>query len=139
MYNILAILVGMLISIMITFNGQLLNNVGLSYSLLIIHIVGLIAIAFIMVLKRIKISLKGRIPLYLFLGGVVGVGLTISNILTITYIGVALTTALGVFGQLIFSSLVDHYGFLGMTKYNFNKKKLIGFSIIFIGLIVMTI
>ena len=65
--------------------------------------------------------------------------LTLVNIITIGGIGVALTTALAVFGQLVFSSLVDHFGLFGLTKYEFNPKKLIGFLIVFIGIVIMTI
>lgn len=65
--------------------------------------------------------------------------LTLVNVITIGSLGVALTTALAVFGQLVFSSLVDHFGLFGLTKYEFNPKKLIGFLIVFIGIVIMTI
>ena len=52
--------------------------------------------------------------------------LTLVNVITIGSIGVALTTALAVFGQLVFSSLVDNFGLFGLTKYEFNPKKLVG-------------
>ena len=76
---------------------------------------------------------------YLYLGGIFGVMLTLVNVITIGSIGVALTTALAVFGQLVFSSLVDHFGLFGLDKYKFNPKKLIGFMIVLIGLVIMTI
>ena len=139
MNSILALIIGALISIMLSFNGQLEGNVGLTYSLVIIHIVGLIGITILFLFKKHKITIKEKLPVYLFSGGAVGVALTLSNIITISKIGVALTTSLAVFGQLIFSSLVDNYGWFGMKKYKFNCKKLIGFIIILIGLISMTI
>lgn len=139
MYNILALFIGNLISIMITFNSQLEGKVGTMYSLIIIHIVGLIATILIMVIRKERIKINTNVPKYLFLGGAVGVELTISNILTIGAIGVTLTTSLAVFGQLVFSSFIDNYGLFGMKIYRFNSKKLIGFTIIIIGLIVMTI
>ncbi|MBU5227615.1 DMT family transporter [Clostridium senegalense] len=139
MYNILALFIGSLISVMITFNSQLEGKVGSMYSLIIIHLVGLIAIILIMIIKRESVSIKRDVPKYLFLGGAVGVALTLSNIITIGGIGVTLTTSLAVFGQLIFSSCIDHYGLFGMKKYKFNIKKLMGFTIIIVGLIVMTI
>lgn len=139
MYSILALFIGSLISIMITFNSQLEGRVGSMYSLIIIHTVGLIAIILIMIIRKEKIKIDKKIPKYLFLGGAVGVVLTLCNIVTIRGIGVTLTTSLAVFGQLIFSSFIDHYGLFGMKKYKFNSKKLIGFIIIIIGLVVMTI
>ena len=133
MYNILALVIGALISVMISFNSGLEGYVGSTYS------VGLIAILIVAAIKKEKIVIKEAIPFYLFLGGIFGVMLTLVNIITIGGIGVALTTALAVFGQLVFSSLVDHFGLFGLTKYEFNPKKLVGFFIVLVGLVIMTV
>ena len=138
MYNILALLIGALISIMISFNSGLEGYVGSTYSVVIIHAIGLIAILIVAAIKKEKIVIKEAIPFYLFLGGIFGVMLTLVNVITIGSIGVALTTALAVFGQLVFSSLVDHFGLFGLTKYKFNPKKLVGLLIVFVGLVIMT-
>lgn len=139
MYNILALVIGALISVMISFNSGLEGYVGSTYSVVIIHAVGLIAILIVVAIKKEKIVIKEAIPFYLFLGGIFGVMLTLVNIITIGGIGVALTTALAVFGQLVFSSLVDHFGLFGLTKYEFNPKKLVGFFIVLVGLVIMTV
>ena len=139
MYNILALVIGALISVMISFNSGLEGYVGSTYSVVIIHAVGLIEILIVAAIKKEKIVIKEAIPFYLFLGGIFGVMLTLVNIITIGGIGVALTTALAVFGQLVFSSLVDHFGLFGLTKYEFNPKKLVGFFIVLVGLVIMTV
>ena len=139
MYNNLALVIGALISVMISFNSGLEGYVGSTYSVVIIHAVGLIAILIVAAIKKEKIVIKEAIPFYLFLGGIFGVMLTLVNIITIGGIGVALTTALAVFGQLVFSSLVDHFGLFGLTKYEFNPKKLVGFFIVLVGLVIMTV
>ena len=139
MYNILALVIGALISVMISFNSGLEGYVGSTYSVVIIHAVGLIAILIVAAIKKEKIVIKEAIPFYLFLGGIFGVMLTLVNIITIGGIGVALTTALAVFGQLVFSSLVDHFGLFGLTKYEFNPKKLVGFFIVLVGLVLSLI
>ena len=139
MYNILALVIGALISVMISFNSGLEGYVGSTYSVVIIHAVGLIAILIVAAIKKEKIVIKEAIPFYLFLGGIFGVMLTLVNIITIGGIGVALTTALAVFGQLVFSSLVDHFWLFGLTKYEFNPKKLVGFFIVLVGLVIMTV
>ena len=138
MYNILALLIGALISIMISFNSRLEGYVGSTYSVVIIHAVGLITILIIAAIKKEKMVIKESIPFYLFLGGIFGVMLTLVNVITIGSIGVALTTALAVFGQLVFSSLVDHFGLFGLTKYEFNPKKIAGLLIVLVGLVIMT-
>ena len=138
MYNILALVIGALISVMISFNSGLEGYVGSTYSVVIIHAIGLIAILIVAAIKKEKIVIKEAIPFYLFLGGIFGVMLTLVNVITIGSIGVALTTALAVFGQLVFSSLVDHFGLFGLTKYEFNPKKLVGLFIVLVGLVIMT-
>lgn len=138
MYNILALLIGALISIMVSFNSGLEGYVGSTYSVVIIHAIGLIAILIVAAIKKEKIVIKEAIPFYLFLGGIFGVMLTLVNVITIGSIGVALTTALAVFGQLVFSSLVDHFGLFGLTRYEFNPKKIVGLIIVFVGLVIMT-
>ena len=138
MYNILALVIGALIYIMISFYSGLEGYVGSTYSVVIIHAIGLIAILIVAAIKKEKIVIKEAIPFYLFLGGIFGVMLTLVNVITIGSIGVALTTALAVFGQLVFSSLVDHFGLFGLTKYEFNPKKLVGLLIVFVGLVIMT-
>ena len=138
MYNILALLIGALISIMISFNSGLEGYVGSTYSVVLIHAIGLIAILIVAAIKKEKMVIKEAIPFYLFLGGIFGVMLTLVNVITIGSIGVALTTALAVFGQLVFSSLVDNFGLFGLTKYEFNPKKLVGLFIVFVGLVIMT-
>ena len=116
MYNILALFIGAIISIMLSFNGTLESNVGSTYSVVIIHAVGLITILIVAATKKEKFIIKESIPFYLYLGGIFGVMLTLVNVITIGSIGVALTTALAVFGQLVFSSLVDHFGLFGLDK-----------------------
>lgn len=139
MYSFIAVIIGMIISVMLSFNGLLEERVGTSISLIIIHVVGLVTISTLLLVKKEKVKLSKKIPIYMYCGGLVGVVLTLVNITTINAVGVALTTALAVFGQLIFSALIDHFGWFGMKKYPFNKKKIIGFLIIFIGLIVMSV
>lgn len=139
MYKILAVLIGGVISIMLTFNGQLEGAVGPTYSLVIIHLVGLIIISAVLLVKKEKIQVEEKIPVYLFLGGAIGVALVLVNMATIVKIGVTLTTSLAVFGQLVFSSLIDHFGLLGMDKYKFDNRKIVGFIIITIGLVIMTV
>lgn len=139
MDSFFAILIGMIISVMISLNSVLEKNIGSSYSLLIIHMVGLVGIIILMISKKEKLQLKKNIPFYYYIGGLVGVLLTIINMTTINKIGVAVTTAFAILGQMIFSCFVDHFGLFGMEKYRFDKRKVVGFLIIAIGLGIMTL
>jgi transporter family-2 protein len=137
MYKASAVFIGVLITIMVTFNGILANYTDSYQSLLIIHIVGLIAVIIILILKKQKIKLTKDIPIYMFSGGLIGVLVVFINNLCFNALGASLTLSLGVFGQLILASFIDHYGLFGLNVYKFKKKKIIGFSIVLLGLITM--
>jgi len=138
MYNFLSLLIGALVAIMVTFNGELSHYLGNYSSLVIIHFIGFIVILGIMFYKRIKISFRNRFPLYIYIAGAISVFTVMFNNLSYPILGVSLPVALGLLGQVITSLAFDHYGFLGMPKIKFNNKKIIGLLIIIIGISIMT-
>ena len=73
MYNFLSLLIGALVAIMVAFNGELSNGLGTYSSLVIIHLVGFIIILGIMFYKKIKISFRNSLPLYLYSAGAISV------------------------------------------------------------------
>ena len=138
MYNLLSLLIGVLIAIMVSFNGILSGTFGIYASLVIIHLVGLIAMIIILVYKNKKIQFKTTIPWYLYTAGIISIFTVMFNNLSYPVLGVSLPLALGLLGQTITSIIIDHYGFLGMTKIRFNPKKTIGLIIIVCGVCIMT-
>lgn len=139
MYKVYAGFVGLLITVMITFNGVLSEHIGNYFSLIIIHMTGIATLLLIFCFKREKPFAKSNLPMYLYMAGGIGVIMVILNNVCVNSIGVSLTISLGMFGQLVLSSIIDHFGLLGMEEYKFQKQKLIGFIIIIAGLIVMTL
>lgn len=139
MYQTFAILIGVLITIMITINGILDSYIGNFYSLLIIHIVGLLGVTLVLLGTKLKIRFKEKIPWYLFISGIIGVFVVFSNNISIQVLGVTLTVSLGLLGQIIMSYIIDNYGLMGMKVCRFEKKKMIGVAIMILGIIVMSI
>jgi transporter family-2 protein len=138
-YRAAAVFIGILIAIMVTFNGVLANYTDQYVSILIIHIVGLISLVIVLLLKKQKFNTHKNIPFYFFSAGLIGVMVVFLNNLCFNSIGASLTLSLGIFGQLVLASFIDHYGLFGLNIYKFKKKKFIGFFIIFLGLITMII
>ena len=138
MYNILSLLIGMLIAVMIAVNGRLSSTMGTYSSLLLIHIIGYIFLVIIMLIKKIKIPFKMNLPLYLYSAGAMSVLTVLFNNISFPKIGVSLPVSLGLLGQISTSLVFDYYGLLGMPKIHFNKKKLIGFAVIIVGIGIMT-
>ncbi|GLC30071.1 DMT family transporter [Clostridium omnivorum] len=139
MYSLYSAFVGMLITIMIGLNGTLSNLLGNYISSIIVHFAGLAAVILVLFIKKNKVTFKREIPLYLYSAGAIGVLILLFNNVTFNTIGVSLTVALGLLGQSVASIVIDSYGLFNMKLVRFNKKKILGFMFISIGIIIMTI
>lgn len=139
MYKGLAFNIGVIIAVMISINGLLSEVVGTYFSNLIYQLIGLIVILITAIFsKREKIILKA-IPLMFFLPGIFSVISVVLNNVCFSALGVTLTLALSMLGQLVMSNLVDHFGLFNMPIIKFKKEKIIGFLIISLGIVVMII
>ena len=139
MYKFYAVLVGAMIALMVSINGILEGYVGNYLAAFIIHLIGLIGITIVLLLRKEKPVFKKNIPFYLYGGGAVGIALVMANNTCFTKLGASLTLSLGIFGQLVLSSIIDHFGLLDMDVHKFNPKKIVGLGIILFGIIIMTI
>ena len=133
MFYLLSLLMGVLISVMVAFNGGLTERYGVYSATVIIHIVGLLIIVAVVCMKREKFFPK-RFPWYLYLGGAIGVLTTVFNNFSFGRISVSALLALGLLGQSLAGLAVDRYGLFGMKKYPFTKEKLLGLALIIAGI-----
>ncbi|WP_027631742.1 DMT family transporter [Clostridium hydrogeniformans] len=138
MYKLYSGIIGVLISIMMAFNGTLSKYTGNYLGSVIIHGVGLVGIILLLIITRSKLSIKKQAPLYLYSAGTIGVFTVVSNNMTFKTIGISLTIALGLLGQSFASIVIDHYGLLEMKTIKFKKKKILGLILISIGILIMT-
>lgn len=137
MNSFLAVLSGGLIAVMIFFNGDLSQLYGNPIATVIIHIVGLCCILPVLAVKRQWLPKGKKIPLALFTGGAVGVGLTYLNNFTIPRIGVTATLAIGLLGQMLTSLVIEQYGLFRTPRRAFNAKKLLVIALILGGIFAM--
>lgn len=133
MYYFLSLLTGILISVMVAFNGRLTGQYGIYSATVIIHIVGLLLISAVVLIKRERLFSQ-RYAWFLYLGGAIGVLTTIFNNFSFGRISVSAILALGLFGQSVAGLVIDQYGLFGMPKHPFTKPKLIGLLIIIAGI-----
>lgn len=139
MNSLLAVAVGILICIMITFNGGLSNYLGYYISTLLVHIIGLICVLIVLAITKNKMKFKKGTPLYLFTGGAIGIFVVIFNSICFKNLGASLTLSLALLGQLVLSILIDHFGLFNMAIHKFKSKKLIGLLFISLGIVIMLI
>ena len=138
MYRTSAMAVGALISLMLMANGALQVAFGPATSMVILHATGTAVLIILLLAKRASFVRSEAVPAYLFLSGALGVLLVFLNNTTVAAIGLTQTIALGVIGQLVVSSLVDHYGLFGLEKRAWNPRKIAGLTLILSGVAVMT-
>ncbi|HAK41414.1 MAG TPA: EamA-like transporter family protein [Clostridium sp.] len=139
MYKNLALLNGVILAIMIFFNGILSSITGPYMSTLIFHVLGFILILAISMVKKNNIVNFKKVPLMFFLPGILSVITILLNNICIPQIGITLTIGISLYGQLIMSIFVEHFGLFGMPVNKFRKEKILGFSIITLGTVVMIV
>ncbi|HWR23926.1 MAG TPA: DMT family transporter [Feifaniaceae bacterium] len=137
MAGVLSILSGILISVMMLFNGQLSEAYGNAFATVLIHAVGLLCIGAWLMIKKQGLKHTLSEPRHLYLGGVIGIATVMLTNLTFSHLGVSLTLVLSLLGQVTVSLVIDSAGLLGAKKVRFEKKKLIGVGLVAAGAAMM--
>lgn len=75
-------------------------------------------------------------PKYLLLGGAIGAFITFTVIQSINSLGPARSAMLIVSAQLVISYLIELFGMFGTEKQPFELRKLIGFVVIVVGVVI---
>ncbi|KXZ71823.1 DMT family transporter [Acinetobacter venetianus] len=101
-------------------------------------LVGTIILAFLVYFQDVSkpnLSELSNIPWYLWIGGCLGVYAISMSIYTAPKLGFLTFSGLVIFGQLVISMLLDHFGWIGTDKTPINWQRLLGGIIIFIGVL----
>jgi transporter family-2 protein len=137
MYRNLALLNGALLAVMLFVNGMTASMIGVYTGTLLFHLAGLLLIIIIIAVKRNKFIRWNEMKPVFFLPGILSVITILLNNLCVPELGVTLTIGISLYGQLIMSGLVEHFGLFGMPQNRFRKEKVLGFSIISLGIFLM--
>lgn len=137
MYKPFAVINGLLISLMILSNGLMTEVLTNTPAVLLIHLTGLVCIGSVILVTRQKwISLKG-IPVFYLLGGLTGLATVYITNISFIALGATVTLMLSMIGQIATSTVIDHYGLMGMKKHPFHPAKLIGLTLMMLGLMLI--
>jgi transporter family-2 protein len=90
----------------------------------------------ISIIKKNKLNLR-KVSLFTYLPGMMSVITILLNNLCIPQLGVTLTVGISLFGQLVISGMIGHWELFGMPVNRFRKEKILGFSMISIGILIM--
>ncbi len=128
------IFIGILYSVMNLFNAQLSNVYGNYLGTIIIHICGLLILIPIVIIKKVR---RNGAPLWMHMGGALGVITVLSTNVGVLGIGVTPTLALALIGQVVASMLIDQFGWFSFPKIGFSWKKIVSLVFIIVGTVVM--
>jgi bacterial/archaeal transporter family-2 protein len=135
-----ALIAGMALPTQFSINAQLRTLVGSPIlASTISFIVGSIALLILSFFNQGTKFNKGWIeaPWWIWTGGLLGAFYVVATIILIPRIGAASTVAFILTGQILASVLIDHFGLLGVQIQPVNLYKLIGVSLIIIGVILV--
>lgn len=137
MFYTLAMFIGFLVAVMVALNGGLSASYGPWLGTVIVHVAGLLTVLVVYAFRRGPLLPTMRVPLYYFLGGVIGMGTTVFNNLAFGTISLSAITGLGLLGQAAASLIIDHFGLMGMEKRPFQPKKLVGYAFLVGGILLI--
>ncbi len=110
---------GGLMTLMISFNGEMARYTTPLFSSLTAHGTGTVAaVVFLLLLRRGgTVAAGGRAPLWAYLGGICGaVTVMMSGVTVNTALALSGTLALGLVGQVLFGLAADRWGLFGMPR-----------------------
>lgn len=134
----LGVAAGFLFATQTGINADLRKAVGSPIrAALVAYVIGML---FMMVLTMITgnsivISYKMMLssPWWLFTGGIFGAIYQTSNIILFRKIGAIQVVILPIMGQLVFSSVIEHFGLFGTTAHHLTLLRLMGFGLLMFG------
>lgn len=137
MFQLLALINGVILSVMISVNGNLSVKYSAFTAAAIIHAVGSLFALLLCALQKNRKPIWTHRPLWIYLGGAIGVFTTVFQNVAFTHISITSVIALGLLGQTVTSLVIDGFGLLGMERRPLPRYALIGLSLSVFGIFVM--
>ncbi len=132
----IALVAGITMALQGSLNSSLTKKIGLWEATFIVHLIAtLVLILIVFVFRMGKGSFQDlfKIPWYLYLGGLLGVIITATVVLSIPKLGVAVATTAIIVGQVGTACLIDHLGLFGLEQIHFSWLKAIGIVLLAAG------
>ncbi len=137
----IALIAGMMMPTQAAINSKLAGFVGSPIlSAFVSFVVGTIALFLYMLATGVPLSNLGSLrnaSVLSLTGGLLGAFFVASTVILVPKMGVALTFSLVLAGQMLITLVLDHYGFLGVPVKEINIQRLVGVSLIIVGVILI--
>ena len=139
MYYLILLIAGLLQGAMNSLNAQLGEHFSLFGVTFFVHSIALVILLFyLLVVKKEKLKFKGA-PWYIYLVGVMGIGIVASSSWVTMHIGAGSLMAISTLGQLLSSEIIDALGLFGMEKVLPDRRQIPGFLLVAAGVALVII
>lgn len=139
MYYLILLVAGLLQGGMNSLNAQLGEHVSLFGVTFFVHFIALVLLLFyLLAVKKEKLKFSGA-PWYIYLVGVMGIGIVASSSWVTMHIGAGTLMAISTLGQLISSEFIDALGLFGMEKVLPDRRQIPGFLLVAAGVALVII
>ncbi|MBK3515931.1 DMT family transporter [Carboxylicivirga marina] len=137
----IALIIGGLLAVQGSINSQLGGILkSPTQAAFVSFFVGTITLFALNIVMRTELPSKALIaemPLYLFIGGIIGAIYVSSAIILIPKIGVATMLGASIGGQMIVASVIDHYGLFNVAVHAVSPGRIIGIVLLIIGVLLV--
>jgi bacterial/archaeal transporter family-2 protein len=134
---IFALIAGAAITAQAGSNSQLKQSLGSPIGALAVnYVLGLVSVLLVLVFTRFSLPAADKIasaPWWAWIGGVLGVLYGLSVVLLASRMGAATLIAAVVTGQLIFSVVVDNFGWIGFEVHHAGVSRILGCALMIGG------
>ncbi|MBM7614994.1 DMT family transporter [Alkaliphilus hydrothermalis] len=134
---VIVLLLGVLIAMMININGILGVYTNVYFSSFAVHLIATTGTLGLVAINKEINRRNVQLPFYYYLGGIMGGMIIVLNNVTFQALGVSITIALVLLGQVVTSLLVDSFGLLRMKQIPFKKGKIPGLILMLTGIFIM--
>lgn len=127
---------GVLMSVQGVFNTRVSEKAGLWFTTGIVHFTAfLVCVAVLFFTRDANVTGLKMVNKWYLLGGVIGVGITYTVIVSMAKLGPAFAVMMILIAQMISAYLIELLGWFGTEKSSFAWTKVIGVGIMIIGII----
>lgn len=133
---LLALLSGALMAVQGSMNTALSKIIGLLETTFVVHMIGTIVVVillFVFQMGKGNLHAVGDAPWYVYLGGVMSVGIIYLVAASISEVGVANATTAIIVGQVVTAIIIDHLGVFGLERMPYGWNQLIGLVFLVFG------
>lgn len=139
MYQFFLLLAGILQGLMTSFNGQLAHYFSVIEVSFFVHLTGvLLLLLYVVLIEKRRPSFHGA-PRYVYIVGFLGIGMVALGSYCTAHIGAATLLSVSIAGQMVTSTLIDHFGWFHTKRIPIHRGKLPGFLLTAAGVVLILI